>query len=53
VEWQVIDTLGLWHQIVESRDTSQLEAILADDAVLISPVVHTHQKGKAITQLYS
>ena len=48
----MIDTLKIWHEIVETRDTSALSEILADDAVLISPVVHTHQKGKAITQLY-
>lgn len=48
----MIDTLKIWHEIVETRDTSALPGLLADDAVLISPVVHTHQTGKAITQLY-
>ena len=48
----MIDTLKIWHQVVKSGDTSLLDTLLDDDAVMISPVVHTHQKGKAITKLY-
>lgn len=48
----MIDTLAVWHDIFLSRDPSKLESILADDVVMISPVVHTPQKGKAITQMY-
>ena len=44
--------LAAWHHIVVKRDASGLEAILADDVVFYSPVVHTPQKGKAITQGY-
>jgi hypothetical protein len=45
----VIDT---WHQIVEKRDASGLDAILADDVVFHSPVVHSPQQGKQLTTLY-
>jgi len=41
-----------WHEFVESRDPGLLDALLADDVVFHSPVVHTPQRGKAITLLY-
>lgn len=41
-----------WHELVESRDMAKLDLMLADDAVMISPVVHTPQKGKQITKMY-
>jgi SnoaL-like domain len=41
-----------WHQIVKSRDLAALKALLADDVVFESPVVHTPQAGKAITTKY-
>ena len=44
--------LERWHHIVKSRDASGLDAILADDVVFHSPVVHTPQTGKAITSKY-
>ncbi|MBP6597218.1 MAG: nuclear transport factor 2 family protein [Arenimonas sp.] len=44
--------LDHWHAIVRTRDASGLDALLADDAVFISPVVHAAQRGKAITQAY-
>ncbi len=47
-----IDTLALWHQIVNSSDPQGLEALLAEDVVFYSPVVHTPQQGKKITLLY-
>jgi hypothetical protein len=48
----MIDTLAVWHEIVKSRDMGKLAALLADDVVFHSPVVHTPQRGKAITLLY-
>lgn len=45
-------TIDRWHEIVKSKDTAALSAILADDAVFESPVVHTPQLGKAITFKY-
>ena len=41
-----------WHQLVQTGDVRGLDAILADDAVFHSPVVHTPQAGKAITSKY-
>ena len=47
-----IDTIKTWHALVQSRDVQALQDLLADDVVFHSPVVHTPQKGKAITALY-
>jgi len=47
-----IDTLAAWHQLVQSRNARGLDALLADDVVFHSPVVHTPQVGKAITTQY-
>jgi hypothetical protein len=44
--------LETWHHLVRSRDPSGLHALLADDAVFHSPVVHTPQKGRALTAMY-
>jgi hypothetical protein len=41
-----------WHDYMESRDFAVLDALLAEDAVFTSPVVHTPQVGKAITFKY-
>lgn len=41
-----------WHRLVESADPSGLDELLADDAVFFSPVVHTPQRGKALTKGY-
>ena len=48
----MIDTLERWHAVVQSRDPQALAALLADDVVFHSPVVHTPQRGKAITLRY-
>lgn len=47
-----ISTVDAWHEVVKSRNTKELEALLADDVVFHSPVVHTPQAGKAITLQY-
>lgn len=47
-----IDTLKAWHALIDSRDADALQDLLADDVVFHSPVVHTPQRGKAITALY-
>jgi hypothetical protein len=41
-----------WEQIAESSDFDQLDELLADDVVFESPVVHTPQRGRAITKAY-
>jgi hypothetical protein len=38
--------LETWHRIVLSQDATRLHALLADDVVFHSPVVHTPQRGK-------
>jgi SnoaL-like domain len=45
-------TLAAWHELVETRNPKGLGALLADDVVFHSPVVHTPQAGKAITTQY-
>lgn len=44
--------LETWHHIISNQDTTKLLAILADDVVFHSPVVHTPQKGKQLTFMY-
>lgn len=47
-----INTLSTWHALVESRNTKDLDALLAENVVFHSPVVHTPQVGKTITAQY-
>jgi hypothetical protein len=44
--------LEAWHQIVSRRDPSGLDALLAEDAVFHSPVVHTPQRGRQLASRY-
>jgi hypothetical protein len=44
--------IDAWHEFVASRDPGRLEKLLADDVVFHSPVVHTPQRGRAVTLLY-
>src|SRR3569832_1554739 len=44
--------IARWHAIATARDASQLSTLLDDDVAFLSPVVHTPQKGKAITMAY-
>ena len=48
----VADPIATWHKLMQARDVKGLDAWLADDVVFHSPVVHTPQVGKAITQKY-
>ncbi len=45
-------TINAWHELVRTRNTTGLAALLADDVVFHSPVVHAPQLGKAITLQY-
>lgn len=47
-----ITTLNTWHDIVRTRNLKALDALLADDVVFHSPVVHTAQIGKVLTMQY-
>jgi hypothetical protein len=41
-----------WHALVEQRNPKKLSDLLADDATLFSPVIHTPVQGKQMVQLY-
>lgn len=41
-----------WHHLVSTNDPSGLDDLLADEAVFLSPVVHTPQCGKALAKGY-
>lgn len=44
--------LATWHRLVADHDMEGLDALLDDNAVFYSPVVHRPQAGKAITRKY-
>jgi hypothetical protein len=44
--------LAGWHEVVLERNPDRLDALLADDVVFHSPVVHTPQRGKTIVRRY-
>lgn len=44
--------LDAWHAVVKRRDAKAIDALLADDVVFHSPVVHTPQRGRKITGMY-
>ena len=47
------ENLARWHAYMESEgDAAALSAIIADDCVFHSPVVHTPQAGKPIVMAY-
>ena len=48
----MLDTLKLWHQIIDSADAQVLDDLLAEDVIFHSPVVHRPQQGKALTSMY-
>ena len=46
------DPIEGWHAYMVSHDPAALSALLDDEVVFESPVVHTPQRGKSITQKY-
>ena len=44
--------LQTWHRLVRDHDPSALDSLLAEDAVFYSPVVHSPQRGRALTAGY-
>ena len=44
--------LDTWHRLVRTHDPSGLDALLADDAVFHSPVVHSPQRGRPLVAAY-
>lgn len=49
VSAQPLDT---WHRLVRNRDATGLDALLAEDAVFLSPVVHAPQRGRKLVAAY-
>jgi hypothetical protein len=47
-----LNTLAAWHDLVQTRNVKGLAALLADNCVFHSPVVHTPQVGKVVTLQY-
>lgn len=47
-----IDTLAVWHRLVEQRDADGLDALLSEKVVFHSPILHTPQVGKDLTKFY-
>ena len=47
-----IDTLAAWHDLVRRRSADGLDALLAEDVIFHSPIVHSPQVGKALTTMY-
>lgn len=41
-----------WHQLVRERNAAGIDALLADEVVFHSPVVHSPQVGRALTRMY-
>ena len=41
--------IARWHTVLAQRNPKGLEELLAEDAVFLSPIVHTPQQGKRLT----
>ena len=48
----VATAMQKWHELMDTQNIDLLDELLAEDVVFYSPVVHTPQRGKAITKLY-
>lgn len=46
------EVMRKWHRVMQSGDPEGLDELLDDAAVFHSPVVHTPQRGKALTTMY-
>lgn len=44
--------IAVWHRLVRERDPRGLQTLLDADAVFVSPVVHTPQRGQALAAMY-
>jgi hypothetical protein len=44
--------IDAWHALAKARNPRALAALLADDVVFHSPVVHTPQRGKLLATQY-
>ena len=41
-----------WHRVVSERNARGIDALLADEVIFHSPVVHTPQAGRMLTRMY-
>lgn len=44
--------IAVWHEAVAAGDLTRFEELLTDDAVFLSPALHTPQVGKALVSMY-
>ena len=44
--------IDVWHRLVEERNPRGLDALLDEDAVFLSPIVHAPQRGRKLTAMY-
>lgn len=44
--------LETWHEIIFNQNKAKLSAILSEEVIFYSPIVHTPQKGKQLTLMY-
>jgi hypothetical protein len=44
--------IAVWHELVRNQDAAGLNALLAEDVVFHSPVVHTPQRGRRLARWY-
>lgn len=44
--------IAVWHRLVEERNPRGLDALLDANAVFLSPVVHTPQRGRKLAAMY-
>jgi hypothetical protein len=47
-----LNPLDTWHRMVRSNDATGLPALVAEDVVFWSPVVHAAQRGRQLTVMY-
>lgn len=51
-ETPIRECLARWHAVLDSGDAAGLDGLLAENAVFVSPVVHTPQSGRKVTRAY-
>lgn len=44
--------IQIWHRLVKERNPRGLDALLDENAVFLSPVVHAPQRGRKIAAMY-
>jgi hypothetical protein len=47
-----IHPITAWHRVVKDRNLARLDTLLDNEAVFVSPIVHTPQRGKKLAIMY-